>query len=308
MQRHFDDETLTRLAASVDAADAELDEHLARCTTCRQKLRDLRAVRYTLGTLPAPPVPDDLAQTITARFRNTVTKPVAEPVAHSGVQPTGERTSRVPRLGWLTSLAPRHLGIAAAVAVGVGGINMALTGGGSGASSSLPDLRASEVSQTTSAVNNGASTQTVLSASGRDTGNRVLVSSDTSSGSDIGAGTGSTLVLSVTADNYHHTTLGDGANPLFRSGTDISSGAVDAATRAIVMPTGQCLRAVGRTMEYAPATTWRLVGLAVARFDGRPATVLAFVTTTGHDEIAVAVDGTCTGTDPLVLDQAVVRS
>lgn len=292
--RHLDDEQLGHLVTV--AADVPGDEgesardpsvrHLAECARCRRRLRDLRAIRHTLGALGAPAVPQNLAADIAARM-------------HDAPLPDGGESGRRLRRRF-ASLGPRHLAIAATVAVAAGGISIAVTGGGSAASSTLPSLRVSEETGETPPAPAGQTPTPAAPA--RDTGNRVEVV-ETAAG----------LVLTTSANDYGHTTLGDGVNALFRTPiTSASSGgpvAESAGFDVTALPTGVCLRAVGRLIDYSPATTWTLVGVELARYNGRPSTVLAFVTQDAEEaQLAVAVDGTCGAGDPLVLDQAIVRS
>ena len=315
MRHHLDDESLTRLVGSNGgSADETQQQHLDGCPACQARVRDLRTVRHTLSALGNPAVPSGLAAGIADRLRTTPEPaPHAERAQHAvagrSVLPPAVRTR-------LAHLGPRHLGLAAAVAVGAGGISIAVVGGG-GASSALPSLNgppSAYVAAATEAADTSRSRPRTSSA------NFVL-----------GMATGSNAPwMRLTGNDYHHTTLGDGVNALFRSP---AGGASDAnattpprpttasspagsfeisrvsagSAEAAIVPSAACLHAVGGQIDHTPAAIWTVVGIEIARFDGRPATMLALVSGgPAQVQVALAIDGTCTDSNPLVLDQAVV--
>jgi len=284
MRHHLDDETLTRLAAPGGEPYDRASAHLAHCGSCSRRLRDLRSVRYSLRTLPEPQTPGDLSHGIAARLADEPANPAA-------------RRPSVAR--FVHAVDARHLGIAATLAVIGGGMSIALAGNSSNSSSALPDLQAAaSVSPDIPSGPPSASPTAPPTLGPHDSGNRVFAAADTLAA----------MPFAVSGEDFHHSTLADGAIAAFRRAATSTPATAD-STRTAATPTGECLRALGRSLDHAPATAWQPAGVLVARFDGRPALVVALLSTdSSATEIAVAVDGLCVGSDPVVLDQAVMTA
>jgi hypothetical protein len=281
VSKHLSDEELSSLADTPSAGSGESIRHMHECRACRDRHADLRAVRRVLGALPPPAVPPDVFAGISARVKDA-----PAPVSAAGTpldgpgQRRGTLGSRARRLG------PRHLGIAAAIAL-VGGVASVALHGNQGAST--------------------APTNTALAASG------VASPSDNASRAATPARTPVTVLASVTGPlvvalgrNYHHATLSVGAYDLMADVAHPSGAGSPAASNGTkgVLPTANCLQALGAHLGSFSTGYLTLIAVEAARYDTRPATVLVLVNPAEPERgVALALADRCTTDQPQILDQ-----
>lgn len=147
------------LDALADALAGErLDAgHLEGCASCTSRLAELaaadRRVSEVLSTLPAPPVPDDLAERLTAALAAEPALPSELPSERATAASVTALPARSPRRrGWLPAAA------AAVLLVAGGGLGYALLSGAGAGSDSAGST----------AAGGGAGLDLVLNASGTD--------------------------------------------------------------------------------------------------------------------------------------------
>lgn len=132
------------------AEQAAIDEHLDRCTDCRQVAADLRDVPALLAVAPSPRIPDDVAARIEAALQAepplnapALREPIATPARR-------RRTRRLPV--WVGAAAVTVLGVSATV-LGVRALDGSETTTSSGAvGASLEADRAAEAPDATLAA------------------------------------------------------------------------------------------------------------------------------------------------------------
>lgn len=268
MRRHLRDEDLGALQRAGQVAPGAA-AHLRRCLRCRQRATDQRAVRHALSTLPPPVLPAGMVEGIAARVRRG--------------DPGTRRTRRV---------EPRHLGIAAGLAVTAGAVSVVVHGSHGNGTTRVNGLGPPPGVAST-ASGSAPLVAPAPTARSRRPGPTVASSTD--------------LLAVSRGRDYHHATLYQGAADLLAQLAHPSTPTeVTSASTASYLPTRACLTALSSQLSTS-ASTLSLVAVEAARYDTRPVTVMVLLGGTASDRgVVLAVAGRCTESSPVVLDQVVL--
>lgn len=299
MTRHASTDQLASLAVGElrHRKAVRISAHMAACARCTQISEDLTEVPAVLAATPYPPLPDTVSVRIEAAFRIELNQRLsAAPATEAGRRELSARSRRrradIGPGGWhLPGLSvPATRLIAAAGAVVVVG------GGGYLVASNLPSAPGTSSSSSAAVP---APTQPMRlgpAITYGSSGSQHRIDSVSSVTNFVPAQLRSQALGAVREaqlrgvpgiPSSHSANASTGLTP---SHSNAASGAA-AGTRL-----SGCISAVG------PGRTVLLVD--VARYEGKPATIIVFgSTTTSQAEVVVAAD-TCSATSPDVLARA----
>jgi hypothetical protein len=292
--------------ASLEAGDvrprkaARIETHVAGCDRCSQIRRQLASVPNILASARYPPMPEKVAVGIEAAFRVEATQRLsAMPATEAGRRELpGAHRRRAARQGWhvprLSVTATRLVSAAGALAVVAGGGYVIASHAGNGATSSP------------SAASAAGPAQLQQLSAGPDVtygrpGATHTIQSVQSSANFVPAS------LSTQATDAVHAAEARGASAAQPSlSAPIAARAQASTSAGSASPgPGVASRLAGCINDIAPGRTALLVDLA--RFEGKPATIIVIAALAASPAEAWVVGSACSASVKDIIAHAVLR-